>query len=172
VVASGLVLLGAVAGTIAAVGTRGNASPSSPTAASSSFDDVAAGSGAPRAPTPTTPTTPTKSTIRVVTEPRGATVRVDGSPRGKAPLTILVELGRRVLIEAEHDGFEPAKQIITTERDVQTVTISLTTRPIKKAADVQTNAHPPVRPMPSKHTEAPTRSRSSRSFNENDVSGD
>jgi hypothetical protein len=114
----------------------------------------------------------TKPTITVVTEPPGAAIRIDGSPRGKAPLTLPLDLGHRVLIEAEHDGFESAKQIITAEREAQTVTINLTARPTTKPANVLPDARPVMRPMrdikPSKQTEAPAR-RPKEAFNENDV---
>ena len=167
-VASGLVLLGAAAGSIArAIATRDSAPPLLP-AAAPSREDVVTGSDAPRE------TKPTKPTITVVTEPPGAVVRVDGSRRGKAPLTIPIELGRRVLIEAEHDGFESAKQTIAAEREAQTVTISLTARPTTKPADVLPGARPTVRPVrdikPNKQAEAPR--GPSEDPNEDDVGGD
>jgi hypothetical protein len=162
------VVLGIAAGSIArAIATRDSAPPLP--AAAPAREDVAAGSGAPRETKPTTPAT--RPTLTVVTEPPGAAIRVDGAPRGQAPITIPVELGRRVLIEAEHDGFESAKQTLAAEREAQTVTLSLTARPTTKPADVQPDARPTVRPVrdikPSKPTEAPP-----RPFNERDVGGD
>jgi PEGA domain len=165
-VAGGLVLLSAAAGAIAlTVATRDGGPEPSASPPTPSREDTTAGSGAPR------DMKATKATITVVTEPPGAVIRIDGAPRGKAPLTIPLALGHRVLIEAEHDGFESAKQIITAEREAQTVTISLTARPTTKPANVLPDAQP-VRPMrdikPSKQTEAPRR-QPEEAFNEDDV---
>jgi serine/threonine protein kinase len=165
-VAGGLVLLGAAAGTIARAVATDDGIPRPSTAALPSGGDIVPGSGAPR------DARSTISTMTVVTEPPASLVRVDGIARGKAPTTISIERGRRVLVEAEHDGFEPAKQTLNAERDAQTVTITLMARPMKKAADVRTDAQPAVRPMPSKQTAAPTRPSPSKTFRENDVSGD
>jgi eukaryotic-like serine/threonine-protein kinase len=126
---------------------------------------TAADSGAPR------DTKPTKPTITVVTEPPGAVVRIDGSPRGKAPLTIPVESGRRLVIDAEHDGFEPAKQTITAEHEEQTVTLSLMARPTAKLEAVHLPApRPTVRPI--RPSEPPPTSSRSGSFDRDAVSGD
>jgi serine/threonine protein kinase len=172
-VASGLVLLGAAAGTIAlAVAVRDTAPPPGSSAAAHSREAVAPAPGAVRDPRPTTPT------ITVVTEPPGAAVRVDGSPRGQAPLTIAVEPGRRLMIEAEHDGFEPAKQTITAEREAQTVTLSLTALPTAmQEAPRLPGPSPVARPTrssgPSRRPEAPLRPQSgSASFDRDAVSGD
>jgi serine/threonine-protein kinase len=164
---SGVVLLGAAAGTIAlAVATRDGGSEPSASPTISSRENATAGSSAPRS------MKATKPMITVVTEPPGAAIRIDGSLRGKAPLTIPLDLGHRVQIEAEHDGFESAKQMITAEREAQTVTISLTARPTTKPANVLPDARPPMRPMrdikPSKQTEALPR-RPEEAFNEDDV---
>ncbi len=180
-VASGLVLLGAAAGTLAvAIAARDSTRQPSPTAAATPSREEVTGSGTPR------DSKLVKPTLTVVTEPSGAAVRIDGFPRGKAPLTIPVEPGRQVLIEAERDGFESAKQTIAAEREAQTVTLSLTARPTTtarstttarptaKPPDVQPDTRPTVRPIRGiKPTEAPARpSGPSRGFNEDDVSGD
>ena len=110
----------------------------------------------------------------MVTEPPGAVIRVDGSPRGKAPITIPIELGRRVLIEAEHDGFESARQTIAAEREAQMVMLSLMARSTTKPADVLPDVRPVVRPVreikPNKQTGAPR--GSSEDSNEDEVGGD
>jgi serine/threonine-protein kinase len=161
----GLVLLCAAAGAIAlVVATRGH-NPE-PSALPTPPLREAAGSGTPRDVKPTSPT------LTVVTEPPGAAIHIDGSPRGKAPLTIPLDLGNRVLIEAAHDGFESAQQIITAERAAQTVTISLTARTTTKPAHALPDARPATRPMrdikPSQQTAAPP-PKPADAFNEDDV---
>lgn len=160
----GLVLLCAAAGVIAlVVATRGD-NPEPSALPTPPLREAAAGT--PRDVKPTT------STLTVVTEPPGAAIHIDGSPRGKAPLSIPLDLGHRVLIEAAHDGFESAKQIITAEREAQTVTISLMARTTTRPAHALPDAWPAMRPVrdikPSKQMAAPP-PKPADAFNEDDV---
>jgi serine/threonine-protein kinase len=169
------ILLGSAAGTVALLTTRSEAPQPTPAATPPTPGTVAsapAPSDAASAPTQAAPT------LTIVTDPPGATVRIDGSSHGRSPLTIPVELGRRLQIEAEHDGFEPAQQSHTAEREAKTVTITLAPRPTPKPAEARPPApQPTARPTrssaPSKRTESPPRPPSgSGSFDRNAVIGD
>jgi hypothetical protein len=108
-------------------------------------------------------------------------VRIDGATRGQAPLTIPVELGRELLVEAELDGFEPAKQTVTPRGAAHTVTLPLgvlpTPAPAGAAVPQPRGAAPAARstrePRPSKPPREPARpARGRQTFNPDDVSGE
>lgn len=71
-----------------------------------------------------------QSTLTITAEPAVAAIRVDGVERGPSPVTIEVARGGRVNVAVARDGFEPATQVITLERDAQSVTIALRPLPI------------------------------------------
>ena len=54
--------------------------------------------------------------IRVVSEPAGAMVRVAGEFRGQTPLTLALDPGAAVEIEATRAGYEPARTRVTPTR--------------------------------------------------------
>jgi hypothetical protein len=108
-------------------------------------------------------------------------VRIDGSTHGKAPLTIPVELGRRLLVEAEHEGFESAKQTVIARGEAHTVTLTLIALPRTTPAEAAVprprgtvpTTHPPGDPRPGKRPrERPLPASGSGTFDPNDVSGD
>lgn len=117
--------------------------------------------------------------ITVVTEPPGAAVRIDGSLRGEAPFTLPVELGRRLSIEAELEGFMPGKQTVTAEGKAQTVTITLAAPPVTTSVDAAVPAPQDAakRSRRDGKTRKPSRepprsAGSGAGFDRNDVSGD
>jgi hypothetical protein len=168
-IVASVAVVGAAAGVVALLtATRNGHIQPAPAASAISQETTAAGAGHTQA------AKPTRSSVTVVTQPPGAVVRIDGAARGAAPLTIPVELGRRMLIEAEVEGFEPVKQSIAAEREAQTVMLSLVARPIPKPAEVRSLARPTRgKQQPSgRDSGSSDRNGSRGSFDRNDVSGD
>ena len=152
-VASGLVLLGAAAGTFAlALTKRDDRSEPSPRTATAPPE--AAGSNEPQEPRGMNAG---QSTLTVITEPPGRAIRIDGASRGKAPLTISAAPGSQVAIEAELDGFEPTKQTLEVAHETRTVTVSMKTRPAMTRSAV--TIQPPAPARPSRDPRASTRAQ-------------
>ena len=92
-------------------------------------------------PAPKEPTPPARVTLRVRSEPAGATVTVDGTPRGRTPLQVEVAPGEHVV------RFELAGHV-AVERKVQTAA-----RPVELVVRLERRAAPA--PAPLARVEAP-----------------
>ena len=72
-------------------------------------------------------------TLEVEARPEGAVVFVDGENRGRAPVSIAVPRGERVLIEARRSGYRPATERVVATADDR-VLLRLRPRPRAAAA--------------------------------------
>ncbi len=92
---------------------------------------------------------PVEASLTITTDPSGANVLVDGTARGRSPLTLSLKRDVQVLLEVARDGFEPAQQRITLDRDSQSVLLTLRAIPVAvqdagtTAAAPPQDAHPP-----------------------------
>ncbi|MEJ7602007.1 MAG: serine/threonine-protein kinase [Kofleriaceae bacterium] len=75
------------------------------------------------------PATTNMTTLTIISEPAGASVRLDGVERGRAPTSVQVVRGRQVGLDVSHDGYQPTTQVVTPDREAQTVTVAL--RPVE-----------------------------------------
>lgn len=129
-------------------------------------------------PTPQPPVAP--KTLTINTEPSGALVRVDGVDRGPSPVTLNVESGQRIAIEADATGYDRSTQTVTVGTQSQTVDLALraTAAPIDAGQPVVAAPPPDARPKNStrKSSTSPTGKTNARpkqsptgTFNPDDV---
>ncbi|HEU0029911.1 MAG TPA: serine/threonine-protein kinase [Kofleriaceae bacterium] len=124
------------------------------------------------APSETRPAPPPMLTI--TTTPPGATIRVDGAAKGVSPVRLEVARGTRVVVSAEHDGFEPTSQTVEMGANDQTFALALVTpRTVVDAGTLidaaSTAATKPARPN---KPHRPTSGSAGSAFNPNEVGGD
>ncbi len=80
---------------------------------------------------------PTAATLRIETDPPGATVYVDGRARGTAPLAVDGEAGRSYAVRAVRAGFRDDEQLVTAAAGDAPVRLHLERLPATLAVETE-----------------------------------